>query len=208
MTVMSPRKIRAMLFVLMGSLSLIFIACDKQKAGENDAPPPAPKVSIAEVIVREITPWEEYTGRIEAKEMVQIRPRVGGVIEDIPYREGGMVSKGDLLFVIDKQPFVAELNGAEAELARAKAQAILTEAEITRAKDLLKRKLLSQNEYDQRVAAQDQAIANVHAANASLQLARLNLSYTEVRSPIDGRAGRAYVTKGNLVAVLVALAKI
>jgi multidrug efflux system membrane fusion protein len=151
------------------------------------------------VIVKEITPWEEFSGRIEATDVVEVKPRVGGVIESINYREGDLVEQGDLLFVIDPQPFRAELERAEAELERANAQAVLTRLESKRARDLVKRKLLSQGEYDQRVAAEDQANAAVRSAKASVELARLNLSYTEVRSPIAGRTGRALVTKGNLV---------
>ena len=178
---------------------MLLSGCGKEAEGQDEAPQPPPEVSVAEIVVRDITPWEEFTGRIEAKEIVQIRPRVGGVIEHIKYHEGDMVKKGDLLFIIDQQPFQAELNRAEAELARARAQSELAKAEIQRAKNLVKRNLLSQNEYDQRVAANDQAVANVHSAEATVQLARLNLSYTEIRSPIDGRTGRALVTKGNLV---------
>jgi len=168
----------------------------------NDGQPGGfqPAVSVAEVLVRDITPWEEFTGRIEAKEVVKIHPRVGGVIQDIPYREGDVVKAGDLLFVIDQEPFHAELNRTEAELARARAQAELAKADRKRAKNLVKRKLLSPGEYDQRVAAENQANANVRSAEATVQLARLNLNYTEIRSPIDGRTGRAFVTKGNLVA--------
>ena len=160
----------------------------------------APSVSVAEVIVREVTPWEEFSGRIEAKEIVQVRPRVGGVIDSIHYREGDIVKQGDLLFVIDQQPFQAEQQRAEAELERAQAQAKLARLESRRAKNLVKRKLLSEDEYDRRIAAENQANANVRSAQATLELARLNLTYTEVRSPIDGRAGRVLVTRGNVVA--------
>jgi len=198
-TVVSSPKIYVPLLVAIALSLFLLKSCGKEQDGQGGGFPP-PAVSVAEVIVRDVTPWEEFTGRIEAKEVVQIHPRVGGVIEEIPYREGGIVKKGELLFVIDQQPFHAELNRAEAELARASAQADLARAEIRRAKNLVKRKLLSQGEYDQRVAAENQANANVRSAEATLQLARLNLEYTEIRSPIDGRTGRALVTKGNLVA--------
>lgn len=173
--------------------------CGQETDGQAGGFPP-PAVSVAEVIVRDIIPWEEFTGRIEAKEVVKIHPRVGGVIEEIPYHEGDIVKKGELLFVIDQQPFRAELDRAEAELARAHAQDDLARSEVRRAKNLVKRKLLSQDEYDRRTAAEDQASASVRSAKATLQLARLNLEYTEIRSPIDGRTGRVLVTRGNLVA--------
>ena len=149
--------------------------------------------------MREIIPWEEFTGRIEAKEAVNIRPRVGGVIQSVAYREGDLVSADDLLFVLDPEPFRTELKRAKAELSRIRAQATLAQLESRRARNLVKRKLLSQDEYDRRVATENQANANVRAAEAATELARLNLSYTEVRSPINGRSGRALMTKGNLV---------
>ena len=186
------------MLILAGSL-LLLAACSDQKDGQTGGFPP-PAVSVAEVVVRDVTPWEEFTGRIEAKEVVRIHPRVGGVIQEIAYREGDVVQAGDLLFVIDQEPFRAELNRVEAELARARAQAELAKADRKRAKNLVKRKLLSPGEYDQRVAAENQANANVRSAQATVQLARLNMDYTEIRSPIDGRTGRALVTKGNLVA--------
>ena len=186
-------------FLIVVALAVFFLTGgEKQSGGQGGFPPPA--VSVAEVIVRDVIPWEEFTGRIEAKEVVLIHPRVGGVIEEISYREGDLVKKGDLLFIIDQQPFRAELNRAEADLARARAQADLAQSEVRRAKNLVKRKLLSQDEYDRRAANENQANATVRSAEATLQLAQLNLEYTEIRSPIDGRTGRALVTKGNLVA--------
>ena len=178
--------------------ALTLTGCSESTEGQAGGPP-APAVSVADVLVRDITRWQEFSGRIAAKEIVQIRPRVGGVIKEVHYREGNMVNEGDLLFTIDPEPYRAELERAQAEFERAKAQATLTRLESRRAKNLLKRKLLSQDEYDQRKAAEDQANANVQAANANHDLAKLNLSYTEVRSPIHGRTGRALKTKGNLV---------
>lgn len=177
---------------------LLLTGCDKQPEQQAGGFPP-PAVSIAEVVVREITPWEEFSGRIEAMESVQIRPRVGGVIEDVRYREGDIVNKGDLLFLLDQQPFRAELNRAEAQLTQARTQAELAKVESKRAENLVSRNLLSEDEYDRRVATENEANANVLSAEATVQLARLNLEYTKIRSPIQGRSGRALVTKGNLV---------
>ena len=184
--------------VFVASFSLLLAGCWGEPDGKAGGFPPQ-QVSVAEVIVKEITPWEEFSGRIEAVEAVEVRPRVGGVIDAVHYQEGNVVKQGDLLFVIDPQPFRAELNRAEAELERANAQALLAKLDSKRARDLFKRKLLSQGEYDQRVAAEDQANAAVRSARASVELARLHLTYTEVRAPIDGRTGRALVTRGNLV---------
>jgi multidrug efflux system membrane fusion protein len=167
-------------------------------APAQDAPP-APPVSVAEVVVRDIADWDDFNARIEASEVVQVRPRVGGVVEKVAYREGTLVNAGDLLFVLDKRSYRAELVRAEAELARARAQAKLANVETKRARNLLEQKLVSQGEYDQRVATEDEANANVRAAQATVDLTRLNLEYTEVRAPISGRSGRALITKGNLV---------
>jgi len=194
----TPFKHLALLLALTPILVML-AACGKGANQQHGGGFPPPQVSVATVIVRDITPSTEFSGRIEAVESVKIRPRVGGVIEKVNYLEGEIVKKGDLLFVIDQRPFRTELNRAEAELARAQAQAELAQSEIKRARNLVDRKLLSQDDYDQRIAAQDQASANVRSAQAAVQLARLNLEYTEVRSPIEGRAGRAMATKGNLV---------
>lgn len=187
-------SINLLIFALLLGLS----ACSNDSGDQGSGAQLMP-VSVAEVVVREVTPWQEFSGRIEAKEIVQVRPRVGGVIDAIHYREGDFVRQGDLLFVIDQQPFRAELERAEAELERARAEARLAKLESRRARDLVKRKLLSEGEYDQRIATENQANANVRSAQASVELARLNLAYTEVRSPIDGRTGRAMITRGNLV---------
>ena len=196
MSVTTLPRIITLLPTLAG---LIFLAgCGKGPQEQGSGFPP-PQVSVAEVVIRAVTPWNEFSGRIEAKESVQLRPRVGGVIEEVRYREGDIVKTGDLLFVLDQRPYRAELNRAEAELARARAQAELAGEEIQRARNLLERKLLSQDDYDRRVSAENQANAIVQSVEAAVKLARLNMEYTEVRSPIDGRAGQALATKGNLV---------
>jgi len=193
-----PAKTLLLLLITTAPLLLLLSGCSTESVGEEGGFP-SPAVSVADVVVREITSWEQFSGRIEAKEAVQIRPRVKGIIEKVHYREGDIVKKGDLLFTIDQQPFRVELNRAEADLARAHTQAELTQVESRRAKNLLTRKLLSQDEYDQRIAAEHQAKSNVRAAEATVQLAQLNLEYTEIRSPINGRSGRALITKGNLI---------
>lgn len=175
--------------------------CGKDSSQQAGGFPP-PAVSVAEVLVKPVTPWREFSGRITSTDAVEVRARVGGEIEQVHYREGDLVQAGDLLFTIDQKPYKAELQRASAELKRAEAQSVLSDLELRRAKNLLKRKLLSQDEFDRRKAAVDQANANVQSARASLALARLNLEYTEVRSPINGRTGRALKTPGNLVAAI------
>lgn len=186
--------------VLIALAAAAFItACDSGAAEWSEQPPP-PAVSAAEVVVRQVSNWDEFTGRIESPESVEIRPRVSGYIDEVRFEEGREVEKGDVLFVIDQRPYRAALAQAEAELARATAQARLAASEVARARKLLDSRALSQEEHDEAIAADAGAVANVAAAEASLELARLDLEFTEVRAPIAGMAGRALVTAGNLVA--------
>jgi multidrug efflux system membrane fusion protein len=160
---------------------------------------PPPAVSVAAPVVREITEWDDFTGRVEAVEAVDIKPRVNGFIDKVSFGEGHEVKKGDILFVIDQRPYRAALNQAEAALARARSQAELAHSEGKRAKSLLENHYISQEDYDRRIAAEAQSDADVRAAEAALETARLNLEFTEIRSPINGRISRAFVTRGNLV---------
>jgi RND family efflux transporter MFP subunit len=160
---------------------------------------PAPQVSVASALEREVTEWDEFTGRVEAVESVEIRPRVTGYIESVNFSEGSTVRKGDLLFVIDPRPYRAELSKAEAELARAVARSELAASDAARSKSLVDIKAVSREEYDTRVNASREATANVAAARAAVDSAKLNLEFTRVTSPIAGRVGKAAVTAGNLV---------
>lgn len=160
---------------------------------------PAPQVSVATVLEREVTEWDEFTGRLEAVESVEVRPRVTGYIESVNFTEGSIVHKGDPLFVIDPRPYRAELAKAQAELSRALARSELTAAEAARSEKLVSIKAVSHEEYDQRVNASREATANVDAARAALEAARLNIEFTRITSPITGRVSKAIVTSGNLV---------
>lgn len=186
----------ASFFLLLGAATLS--ACGSQAAPSHEMPPPPP-VSVAEVLVKPVQHWDEFTGRIEAVESVQLRPRVSGYIEQVHYSEGSEVAKGDVLFSIDPRPYRAELAGAKAELARARAQAAQARTEAARADQLAAARAISTEERDQRLASDEAARAAVMAAEAAVEMASLNLSYTQVRSPIDGRSSRAMVTEGNLV---------
>jgi RND family efflux transporter MFP subunit len=160
---------------------------------------PAPQVSVASALEREVTEWDEFTGRVEAVESVEVRPRVTGYIESVNFSEGSTVRKGDLLFVIDPRPYRAELSIAEAELARAVARSELAASDAARSKSLVDIKAVSREEYDTRVNASREATANVAAARAAVDAAKLNLEFTRVTSPIAGRVGKAAITAGNLV---------
>lgn len=157
------------------------------------------EVSVAPALQRDVVDWDEFTGRVEAVESVDIRPRVTGYIESVNFTEGSVVRKGDLLFVIDPRPYRAELTKAEAELTRAVARAELADSDVTRSEKLLAIKAVSQEEYDQRSNAAREAHASVAAARAAVEAARLNMEFTRVTAPISGRASKAAVTAGNLV---------
>jgi membrane fusion protein, multidrug efflux system len=181
--------------------ALLAVAAVSGCRGEaaTESMPPPPEVSVATVLVKEVRPWDEFTGHIEAVESVELRPRVSGYIERVNYVEGGEVAKGDVLFVIDQRTYRAELARAKAELARAQTQADLARSEVVRAEKLSEARAISREEFDQRTAALAQAEANVRAAKSAVDVAELDLEFTEVRAPISGRAGRAHVTPGNLV---------
>ena len=160
---------------------------------------PAPQVSVASALERDVTEWDEFTGRLEAVESVEVRPRVTGYIESVNFTEGSTVKKGDLLFVIDPRPYQAELSKAEAELARAFARAELAVADEGRSTKLLDIKAVSREEYDSRINATREAKADVAAARAAVDSAKLNLEFTRITAPISGRVSKAAVTAGNLV---------
>jgi membrane fusion protein, multidrug efflux system len=190
-------KARHTLAAIMAAAALgILTGCDS--AANPDTRPPPPVVSVAQVLERDVTHWDEFTGRIEAVEAVELRARVSGYIEQVEYVEGGMVEKGDVLFTIDERPYRATLEQAHAELARAGTQAELARAELARAGRLAESRAISAEEHDQRRAAARQAEANVRAAQAVVETAALDLEFTRVRAPIAGRTGRARVTAGNL----------
>jgi len=187
-----------MSFALIGLLAVSSLTGCVQ---EPQITPPAnlPQVSVASVIHQELTEWDEFTGRLEAPESVQLRPRVTGYISDVVYQEGAIVAAGDVLFEIDDRPFLTEVARLQAELSNASSQLMLARKEHKRAKELVKRKAIAQELLDNRLASYQQAVANVDAVKAALSLARLNLSYTKVIAPIDGRVSKAMVTKGNFV---------
>ena len=183
--------------LLGAAIAIVISACSSEAAPPHGAPPP-PEVSVAQVLQRDVTPWNEVTGRVAAVETVELRPRVSGYIERVAYREGDEVRKGQLLFVIDPRPYRAALAQAEANLERARSEARLARSQDARAQALVDAKAISREEFDTRKAATAQGDAGVRAAEAAVATARLDLQFTEVRSPIDGRAGRALVTTGNL----------
>jgi multidrug efflux system membrane fusion protein len=162
--------------------------------------PPPPAVSVAVVEPRNAVVWDEFSGRLEAVERVAIRSRVAGTVQEIHFREGASVEKGARLVTIDPAPYAAEVDRLEAQVASAEARVEFTQTEVARGRTLLGTSALSARDVDQRINAHKEAEAAVRAAKASLQTARLNLGYTEIKAPVAGRVGRLEVTVGNLVA--------
>ncbi|HEX7801731.1 MAG TPA: efflux RND transporter periplasmic adaptor subunit [Pseudoxanthomonas sp.] len=201
MNAISFKENRALRTTALGvvlALTVAVITGCSSEAAETGMPPP-PDVSAATVLVKQISQWDDFSGRVEAVENVDLRPRVSGYIDRVNYEEGQEVRKGDVLFTIDSRSYRAELARAQAELARARSQAELGRSEAARAKKLSELEAISTESYEQRRSAAAEAQANVAAAQAAVDAARLNLEFTQVRAPISGRAGRALVTAGNLV---------
>lgn len=189
---------RTLKFSLAPLAALILAACARNEAAEAPAVPPS--VAVAKVVSKPITEFDEFTGRFEAVERVEVRPRVSGYVTSSNFQQGHSVKKGDILYVIDPRPYQAALNRAEAEVARARTQLALAGSERDRANKLIEKHAISQEEFDTRISGNEQASANLAAAEAARDSAALDLSFTQVRSPISGVVGRAEITAGNLVA--------
>jgi RND family efflux transporter MFP subunit len=156
-------------------------------------------VTVAVPIARQVQDYEEFTGRVAAKESVDIHSRVTGYLDRIGFKDGAEVKQGDLLFVVDRRPFQAIYDNAMAHIALSKANLAFREAELARNKDLVKTAAVSGSEYDQSAAAAGEARASVTAAEASAESAKLNLGFTEIRAPIQGIISNTNITRGNLV---------
>ncbi len=183
--------------ILLGSS--VLAGCAAGEASDAAAVPPAPEVTTAVVETQELREWADFTGRLEAVENVAVRPRVGGYVESVEFTEGARVAQGDLLFQIDPRPFDAEVARLTAERDRARAEVELAHSYRERAERLLAQNATSREEFEQLAADSAVAKAKLGAAEAALDIAQLNLSFTRVTAPIAGRVSRAVVTAGNLV---------
>jgi RND family efflux transporter MFP subunit len=161
--------------------------------------PPAPPVTVAAPLARKVAQWDEYTGRFEAVSNVEIRARVSGFIDRVAFTDGALVKKGDPLFVIDQRPYRIAVEAARADVAKAKAQVDVAQTDVGRANSLQQSHVLSQRDIDQRRATLNVAKATALAAEAELDTAELNLTWTEVRAPISGRISDKKVDVGNLI---------
>lgn len=160
---------------------------------------PAPAVTVANPIARKITQWDEFSGRFEAIESVEVRARVSGFIQKVHFKDGQMVNEGDLLFTIDKRPFEIEVESAEAEIAQRKAEVALQVSEVERARPLLRSRTLTERDFQTRDANLAVARARLAAAEAALRAAQLDLDWASVKAPISGRISDRRVDVGALV---------
>lgn len=184
-------------FVL--GLALALVGCERPEQAAAPAERPPPPVDVATPLVKDVVEWDEYTGRFEAVQRVEVQARVSGYLDAIKFTDGDLVDKGDLLFVIDPRPFEAELARVKAEVTRAQAALARADAELGRFERLLKRQAASRDDYDERVARRKEAQAQVTAARAAVRSAELDVEFTQVRAPISGRISDARVDVGNLV---------
>lgn len=172
----------------------------RAQADAATAAPAAVPVSVATVEEHDASVWDEFSGRLEAVEQVEVRSRVAGAIQEIRFREGAMVKEGDVLVVIDPDLYAAEVARADAQVAAAQSRLVYTKSDYERGQQLTGSQTISQRDQDNRINAYREAEANLKAAQAALKTAQLNLGYTEVRAPVTGRVGKREITVGNLIA--------
>lgn len=180
-------------------LALVLSGCRKGSGNGQSGPPPVPAVTVAPAEVREITEYYEFTGRFDAVESVDIRPRISGYLQEVKFQSGQMVQKGDVLFTIDPRWNQTAFDATDAELKRSISRHENLEREAKRAEQLLVKNAISVEEVEARRSKLSEARAQELAAKAAHENARLDLEYTEVKSPISGRVSRALVTVGNYV---------
>lgn len=176
----------------------VLAQCERPPKGAAPAAPPPP-VTVAKPLTTDLVEWDEFIGRLMAPKSVEIRSRVSGYLEKIHFREGSDVKEGDLLFTIDRRPYQAVVDGAQADVERSQVRVELAKMEAKRAKTLSEARAIAVEEIEQRNQALAEAEANFRSANATLQTAKLDLEFTELKAPITGRISYALVTEGNLI---------
>ncbi len=197
-------RLRSMprLAVAAAVLAVVVVAALLWTGGERNAAPPQfgpPPVTVSKPLVDERIEWKEFTGQFEAAEYVEVRARVSGYLKSVHFEDGKLVTKGDLLFVIEPEPFELALANAKAQLAEAVAKQELAKVQLARTVQLRKKDFAAASTYDQRVAELKSAQAAVEIAKAAVGTAELNLSYTRLTAPVSGRVSRNDISVGNLV---------
>ncbi len=184
-------------YLLIGVISVCLAGCN-QPSAEQTAPPPPP-VTVAKPVTKEIVEWDEYTGRTDAVQSVNITARVSGYLYNITFKAGEVVNQNDLLFVIDPRPYQAAYDQANGQLRQAEAQQKLNNLNLARADELRAKNVIAKQDYDNAVSQKNVSDAQVIAAQAAVESAQLNLDFTEIKAAVTGRIGREQVTVGNLV---------
>jgi membrane fusion protein, multidrug efflux system len=209
MTILHSRRTRvaaaALATVVVAGLGAFGAIRVNASAPDKSAPPP-PEVDVATVLARTVTDWQSYSGRLEAVEKVDVRPQVAGTIVSVNFKDGALVKKGDTLFVIDPRPFQAEVDRAAAQLAAAEARNGYAQSDWQRAQRLIGDNAIAKRDYDEKQNGAREASANLKAAEAALETARINLGYTRIVAPVAGRVSRAEITVGNVVSAGAAAA--
>jgi RND family efflux transporter MFP subunit len=185
-----------------GLLPLLALATSVASCGQGQQPqagPPPPAVTVAKPVQRTVTDYDEYVGRFSAVDSVEVRARVSGYLEGVHFKDGQLVKQGDLLFTIDKRPFQYALDQARANLAQARSNVIFTKADLERGQQLLRDKTITDQTFEQRAQAARNAEAAAAGAEAAVRQAELDLQFTDLRAPINGRIGDRRVSPGNLV---------
>jgi RND family efflux transporter MFP subunit len=177
-------------------LAIVVAGC---KGPAAPPPPPPPGVTVSRPVQHDVIEWDQFSGYLSSPKTVTVNARVSGLIVQAPFQEGAIVHAGDLLFKIDPRPFQADLDNKEAAVAQARATTEKTNADFARSTILLKAEVVARADYDSTKASFGEADASLKAAEAALEISRLNLEWTEVRAPITGRVSRMNVTVGNLV---------
>lgn len=178
-------------------MALALAACGGEAKPPSKPAPPA--VTVAKPLVKQVTDWDEYTGRLEAVDSVEVRARVSGYLQSVHFKDGAIVERGDLLFVIDPRPYQAALDQAVARADQADARLELARNDRVRAERLFESRAISEEEVDARIQTERAAVARLEAAHAAVDVAELDLDFTRVRAPITGRISRELVTEGNLI---------
>jgi RND family efflux transporter MFP subunit len=195
---LAKRLFLVLLVIALAALLYHYWGFWKGEQAAQTAPPP-PAVTVSKPLVKDMQEWADFTGQFEAREAVEVRPRVSGYLESINFTDGQLVKKGDLLFVIEPRPFELALETAKAQQAQAEAQLQLAQAQLERTAELRKNDYATKETYDERVSQVAIAVATRDAAIAAVNQAQLNLDYTRVTAPVAGRMGRHEVSVGNLI---------
>lgn len=195
----SRLAILAAVVLLLAAAAGVATLPAKPAQAQAQAAPPLPTVDVAPITQQTVNDWQAYSGRLEAVDRVDIRPLVSGTLTAVSVREGGLVKQGDPLFVIDPRPYTVAVERARAQLAAATTRARYTASELARGKRLLDDRAIAQREVEEKDNAAREASAQVQAAQAALDAARLDLEHTRITAPVTGVVSRAQVTQGNIV---------